>query len=1289
MLAGVTASDGNVLVVKPDLNQRNSVAPPCGLLQATQASGDLRTHPRSPQVRSMVSPAEASAHEVATTVVASSDVTLTGSPASYQHYLAPAVSIGGHIQNITIPAQVSVTSPGVAVAAATPSQNLARILAAASQQGYSSPPAPSVARTAAAGQLGSNRLADTAAALLATTQPLAQQQAIVMDTLTQDEQRLHSYSFMTSPSPPRTPQRSPTMATALPPQFVVPPKQTHVLPPVPPSTSPSTSTGGVTAPPAPARSGGLLQLVGVECPRAAKRIKLEERPPASEEVAAMRQRVLDHRQQELQRNKERYVEHLTELFFLQNGGNMMDYFAWKRRPTPQLLALLRAHVLDSEDEEDPARLLDTRPPSALLAATAAAAAATTAAVLTTTVVTTAVTAAAQSPLPLTAASAATVTTTLSTAEAAMAATTTSASAITSQLAASPGQALVPATSPSSVPSSGPRGLADPPSSSPSSSQQTPQHQLRPPSSPLRAPAIATPTSSGSSPSKGGASRQPQSTAAAAPATPATPSAAGAAGAANPALLLPGSRLTTRQHSISAVYDSSIGSQEEIVERAKQEAYVMQRIAELRKDGMWSARRLPKVQEPPRAKAHWDYLLEEMVWLATDFAQERKWKKAAAKKCARMVLRYHQERELRAERAEREELQRLRRVAAQVAKEIKQFWANIEKLVEFKQQTRLEEKRKKALDLHLNFIMDQTEKYSSWLREGMAASKGSAEASEATTPAQAPASPARSGSSNDEDFQPDVSDSDDEETIDREETTAPTDQEEQSLELELLQKEGELPIEQLLDSLPPEILERPASPLPHTNGSHKAEEDDEDGSSARSGSPIDVESTEVDKVDDEFMVEDEEDDEEDDEETLEEEEEQEESVDHKEELKELKILEEMPLDALYEKYAAGAYASDAEVPNAAGSSGEDDEEDDTADNEKDMDNSDEEMDEEEEEDMETSSEGEVQEDIGMEYLINPMSDEVVSEGKTESAAEDTSKGPTKEITDIAATAQSFQPKGNTLSTTQVQTKVPWLLKHSLREYQHIGLDWLVTMHDKKLNGILADEMGLGKTIQTISLLAHMACDKGIWGPHLIVVPTSVMLNWEMEFKKWCPAFKILTYYGIPKERKQKRQGWTKPNAFHVCITSYKLVVQDHQAFRRKKWKYLILDEAQHIKNFKSQRWQMLLNFQSSRRLLLTGTPLQNSLMELWSLMHFLMPSVFQSHREFREWFANPVTGMIEGSSDYNESLIKRLHKVLRPFLLRRLKCEVEKQLPKKYEHVVLCRLSKRQRFLYDDFMAQTK
>ncbi|KAJ1618876.1 SNF2 family helicase SWR1, partial [Pavlovales sp. CCMP2436] len=123
------------------------------------------------------------------------------------------------------------------------------------------------------------------------------------------------------------------------------------------------------------------------------------------------------------------------------------------------------------------------------------------------------------------------------------------------------------------------------------------------------------------------------------------------------------------------------------------------------------------------------------------------------------------------------------------------------------------------------------------------------------------------------------------------------------------------------------------------------------------------------------------------------------------------------------------------------------------------------------------------------------------------------------------------------------KVPHLIRATLREYQHVALDWMVSMYERCLNGILADEMGLGKTLMTISLLAWLAVEKGVWGPHLIVVPTSVMVNWEMEIKKFCPALKVLTYFGSLKERKAKRQGWSRTNAFHVCITSYKLVIQD--------------------------------------------------------------------------------------------------------------------------------------------------
>ncbi|CAN3364163.1 helicase Swr1p [Diutina catenulata] len=297
-------------------------------------------------------------------------------------------------------------------------------------------------------------------------------------------------------------------------------------------------------------------------------------------------------------------------------------------------------------------------------------------------------------------------------------------------------------------------------------------------------------------------------------------------------------------------------------------------------------------------------------------------------------------------------------------------------------------------------------------------------------------------------------------------------------------------------------------------------------------------------------------------------------------------------------------------------------------------------------------------------------------------------------------------------------LPSLLRGTLRPYQKQGLNWLASLYNNNTNGILADEMGLGKTIQTISLLAYLACEHHDWGPHLIIVPTSVMLNWEMEFKKFAPGFKVLTYYGSPQERARKRKGWNKPDTFHVCITSYQLVVHDHSSFKRRRWKYMILDEAHNIKNFRSTRWRALLNMNTEHRLLLTGTPLQNNLMELWSLLYFLMPSSkanqampdgFANLEDFQQWFGKPVDRILEqatalgGNPDLvdddartthkldqeTRDTVARLHQVLRPYILRRLKKDVEKQMPAKYEHIVYCRLSKRQRFLYDDFMSRAK
>lgn len=271
--------------------------------------------------------------------------------------------------------------------------------------------------------------------------------------------------------------------------------------------------------------------------------------------------------------------------------------------------------------------------------------------------------------------------------------------------------------------------------------------------------------------------------------------------------------------------------------------------------------------------------------------------------------------------------------------------------------------------------------------------------------------------------------------------------------------------------------------------------------------------------------------------------------------------------------------------------------------------------------------------------------------------------------------------------------PLLLRGTLRPYQQSGLEWLVTQYKTQSNGILADEMGLGKTIQTIALLAHLACDWGIWGPHLIIVPTSVLLNWEMEFKKFLPGFKVLSYHGSTKRRKELRQGWNNKHAFNVCVTSYTLASKDQHIFRRKAWFYMVLDEAHMIKNYKSQRWNILLNFKSFRRLLLTGTPLQNNLIELWALLKFLVSGTeFANQKEFKDWFSGPLERAIEQGTVQDQEVqaqVTKLHSLLRPRLLRRLKRDVEKELPSKYEHLVLCRLSKRQRYLYDEFMSRAQ
>lgn len=189
----------------------------------------------------------------------------------------------------------------------------------------------------------------------------------------------------------------------------------------------------------------------------------------------------------------------------------------------------------------------------------------------------------------------------------------------------------------------------------------------------------------------------------------------------------------------------------------------------------------------------------------------------------------------------------------------------------------------------------------------------------------------------------------------------------------------------------------------------------------------------------------------------------------------------------------------------------------------------------------------------------------------------------------------------LGDNSVTITQPKMLMAQLKEYQLKGLTWLGNLYEQGINGILADEMGLGKTIQSISLLAYLAESHNLWGPFLVIAPASTLHNWQQELARFVPRLKALPYWGSPKDRETLRRIWNKKNQtftedspFHILVTSYQLAVQDEKYFHGMKWQYMILDEAQAIKSSSSARWKSLLSIDCRNRLLLTGTPIQNSM-----------------------------------------------------------------------------------------------
>eukprot|EP01133_Synstelium_polycarpum_P012845 gene12845-15083_t len=297
----------------------------------------------------------------------------------------------------------------------------------------------------------------------------------------------------------------------------------------------------------------------------------------------------------------------------------------------------------------------------------------------------------------------------------------------------------------------------------------------------------------------------------------------------------------------------------------------------------------------------------------------------------------------------------------------------------------------------------------------------------------------------------------------------------------------------------------------------------------------------------------------------------------------------------------------------------------------------------------------------------------------------STGPaTATTTVLVSKAHSYYSKAH--SITEEVTEQPHLLEGGqLKPYQMQGLQWLVSLYNNKLNGILADEMGLGKTIQTISLVTYLMETKVNKGPYLIIVPLSTMANWGQEFAKWAPKVQKILYTGSKEARKVLFDTHIAPAKFNVVITTYEYIIKDKNALSKIKWVYMIVDEGHRMKNYSSKLSITLGSFYQSRyRLLLTGTPLQNSLPELWSLLNFLLPTIFDSVDDFEQWFNAPfaATGeKIEMNEEEQLLIIQRLHKVLRPFLLRRLKTEVETQLPDKVEKVIKCEMSAFQSKMY--------
>ena len=241
--------------------------------------------------------------------------------------------------------------------------------------------------------------------------------------------------------------------------------------------------------------------------------------------------------------------------------------------------------------------------------------------------------------------------------------------------------------------------------------------------------------------------------------------------------------------------------------------------------------------------------------------------------------------------------------------------------------------------------------------------------------------------------------------------------------------------------------------------------------------------------------------------------------------------------------------------------------------------------------------------------------------------------------------------------------------TLRNYQEYGYKWLYYITENKLGGCLADDMGLGKTIQTISILAYIYLHKNLTKPSLIIMPKSLVFNWENEIKKFCKDLTVGVYYG-------NHRDFNEVKDCNVILTTYGTVRNDVKLLTKEKFEMIILDESQNIKNITSQITKAVMLLNSEKRLALSGTPVENNLGELYSLFRFLNPQMFGGVEDFNNYYANPI------QKDNDLEIIEELKKKIYPFILRRIKKQVLKDLPDKIEKTLYVEMNEPQRKLYE-------